>query len=236
MKIAICDDEKVFVKKISEYLSEQADCSVECFFSPLDLLEKYQAGERYDVIFLDIVMESLDGISLGRQIRNVDHHAVLVYLTSYSEYALAGYEVRAFRYLLKPVSKEKVLQVLEEIRNELLASRKILFKTPEFELLLHIDDIQYLEANDKDTTIYYDKDSFALRKSLHTLESLLPDALFFRIHRKYIVNLSHVREFDDVRLTLDGGRTLPISRRQSRGFRDALTAYLDGGLHKWETY
>lgn len=230
MKIAICDDEKVFVKRISEYLLQQPDCTVDCFYSPLDLLEKYRLGERYDVIFLDVVMDDFDGISAARQLRNYDRHAILVYLTAYSEYAVDGYEVKAFRYLLKPISKQDVLRVMDEIRRELCNSKKILLKTAECELLLTLDSILYLEANDKDTTVYCDNDSVTLRKSLNSLTTLFPDSLFFRIHRKYLVNLTHVREFDDTRLTLDCGATLPISRRQSRSFHDAMTSYIEGGF------
>ena len=71
MKIAVCDDEKIFIDKIYKYLWEQHDCSVECFESPLELLEKYRAGGRYDVLFLDIIMEPVNGIELSRKIRHL---------------------------------------------------------------------------------------------------------------------------------------------------------------------
>lgn len=230
MKIAICDDEKNFVKKIYEYLRQQPDCTVECFLSPSVLLKKYEAGEQYDVLFLDVLMKPINGMSLAKRIRNYDSRAIIVFLTAYVEYAPAGYEVNAFRYLLKPISVNDLLLVMKDIRYQLTNSFKVLLKTPQCELIVHTDDILYLEANNKDSTVFYETDSVTLRKGLNELSSLFPPTLFFRIHRKYVVNLSRVRELDEDHVTLDCGKTLPVSRRKSREFRDALQTYIEGGL------
>ena len=230
MKIAICDDEKNFVKKIYEYLRQQPDCTVECFLSPSALLKKYEAGEQYDVLFLDVLMKPINGMSLAKRIRNYDSRAIIVFLTAYVEYAPAGYEVNAFRYLLKPISVNDLLLVMKDIRYQLTNSFKVLLKTPQCELIVHTDDILYLEANNKDSTVFYETDSVTLRKGLNELSSLFPPTLFFRIHRKYVVNLSRVRELDEDHVTLDCGKTLPVSRRKSREFRGALQTYIEGGL------
>lgn len=231
MKIAICDDEKIFVKKIHDYLWQQSDCSVDCFLSPSALLDRYEAGERYDVLFLDVLMKPLNGISLAQKIRNYDSDVIIIFLTAYIEYAPAGYEVNAFRYLLKPVSAKDIFQIMKDIRHELGNMSKIIFNTAQCELILHTKDILYLEANDKETTVHCEHDSFEIRKGLNELATQLPAFYFFRIHRKYIANLAHVREFDEKQLTLDCGQTLPISRRNSRNFRDAIETYIEGGLY-----
>lgn len=205
---------------------------MECFRSPAELLEKYRAGERYDVLFLDIVMEPINGINLAGRIRNYDRRALIVFLTCYLEYAPAGYEVNAFRYLLKPVTEEAFVRIMKEIRQELEAAHTLLIRTPECELLIHTAELHYLEANNKESTLYYMRDTVTLRRSLSDLEKELPPAFFFRIHRKYLVNLSRVREFDEKSLTLDCGKTLPISRRRSGGFRCALNHYIEGDLRE----
>lgn len=230
MKIAICDDEKVFVEKLNEYLWQEPDCTVDCFLSPLKLLKKYEAGVFYDVIFLDIMMKPMNGIELAQKLRSYDKRTAIIFLTAYAEYAPAGYEVRAFRYLLKPISKESVSQVMQELYKSLSEYQKILIKTPECEFLLHLDDILFLEANNKDCTIHCRKDNLMLRKGLVELEAQFPATSFFRIHRKYLVNLAHVREFDETHLTLDNGLTLPISRRKSIDFRCALEIYIERGF------
>ncbi len=231
MKIAICDDDKIFVKRIYDFLWQRQDYSVDCFLSPSALLAKYESGESYDILFLDIRMQSLNGISLAKKIRAYSPHVIIVFLSAYVEYAPSGYEVNAFRYLLKPVSKESLFQVLKDIHAELEGAQKIILKTSQCELVVHTNDIYYLEANDKETTVCYNEDIVLIRKGLHEIADQLPASLFFRVHRKYLVNLAHVREYDEKHLTLSCGHTLPISRRNSRSFRDAIEAYIERGLH-----
>lgn len=230
MKIAVCDNEEIFLRRIDRYLWSQPDCLAECFTSPEGLLAKYEAGERYDVAFLDILMEPMNGISLAKKIREYDKGAILIFCTAYLGYAPEGYEVKAFRYLLKPVKEEDIALVMREVRRELEASRTFLVKTPECDFLLRAQELQLLEAEDKYTRLYYMDDIITLRKGLNELEEQLSSGFFFRVHRKYLVNLIHVREFDEGHLTLDCGRTIPISRRRSKGFRLALKAYIEGGL------
>lgn len=230
MKIAICDDEEVFVNQIYNFLWQQPDCSVERFLSPAALLEKYEEGIRYDVVFLDIVMSPINGIDTASKIRSYDKRTLLVFLTAYLEYAPAGYEVNGFRYLLKPITKEALSLTMRDIYMELETSRTLFLKTPECEFLLCPQDIQYLQADNKSTVICYKDDLISFRKGLSELEQQLPASFFFRIHRKYIVNLAHVREFDETRLTLSCGRTLPISRRKGRPFRLALKTYIEGDM------
>lgn len=233
MKIAVCDDEELFLKNIYRYLWKQPDCSVKCFLSPTALLEKYQAGERYDVIFLDILMEPLNGIDLAKEIRRLDCKVVIVFLTVALEYAPAGYEVDAFRYLLKPVAEETVFLVLREVKKKLETScGAILLKTPECEMLVYTEELSYLEADNKESVLYYMDDMIKVRKSLSELEEELAAEHFFRVHRKYLVNLAHVREFDEKKLTLDCGRTLPLSRRRSAAFRSSLNRYIEGDLDR----
>lgn len=218
------------MRRITRYLWSQPDCIAESFMSPEELLAKYEAGERYDVAFLDIVMEPVNGISLAKKIREYDRSIILIFCTAYLGYAPEGYEVKAFRYLLKPVKEEDIALVMREVRRELETSRTLLVKTPECDFLLRTQELQLLEAEDKHTHLYYMDDLITLRKGLNELEEQLSSGLFFRVHRKYLINLIHVREFDDGRLTLDCGRTVPISRRRSKGFRLALKAYIEGDL------
>ena len=106
-----------------------------------------------------------------------------------------------------------------------------MLKTSECEFLLRLKDIYYIESSNKDCILYYDKGKLVIRKGLTDLEALFPKQSFYRIHRKYLVNLAHVREFDETKLSLDCGGTLPISRRKSFPFRNALERYIEGGLN-----
>ena len=229
MRIAICDDEQIFIDQLHNHLWAQEDCSVDCFLSPLALLEKYKAGIFYDVVFLDIEMAPMDGLTLAGKIRTLDKNTVIIFLTSHAEYAPDGYEVRAFRYLMKPITAQALQKVMQALRDALPEHDKIILKTPECELLLSLKDIFCIEAVNKECVIRCEGEELTVRSSLSELEELLPTASFCRIHRKHLVNLAHVREFDETRLTLDCNHTLPVSRRRSTAFRKALEQYIDGG-------
>ena len=230
MKIAICDDESVFLKRMYHYFWQQPDCTVECFLSADALLDNYKAGKRYDVLFLDIVMSPMIGIDVAKSIREYDQSVILVFFTAYLEYAPAGYEVNAFRYLLKPVGEDDISRVIKDIRAK-LENATLLIKTPECELLLHIQDLQHVEADNKHSILHYKGDIITLRKGLNEMETLLPASSFFRIHRKYIVNLAYIREFDETHVTLDNGRTFPVSRRNIKQFRHAIKTFIEGAPH-----
>lgn len=228
MKIAICDDETNFVETVYQYLWDEQNCTIDKFYNSEEFWARYENGYQYDIIFCDIMMQPLNGIELGRKIRKVDPKVTLVYLTSNLDYAPLGYEVRAFRYLLKPINKEALLSVMNDIRKEHNNERKLLFDTSIGSILVPESSLIYIEAFDKEVQIFYDSDSFYIKKGLSDLEDMLNKQLFFRIHRKYLVHLDHVLEYDNTKVTLDNGKTLPISRRRSKEFRHSMETFIKG--------
>ncbi|MGN1147593.1 MAG: LytR/AlgR family response regulator transcription factor [Lachnospiraceae bacterium] len=226
MKIAICEDEEIMAKKIWNMLFDMPDMEAKYFLSSMDLLKCCEMGETFHIIFCDIVMESMDGIALCREIRKFDKEVYIVFLSNYIDFAPQGYEVGAFRYLLKPVTKEALEKVILEIREDMKKTSKVLLKAVEGNIILKEQDILYAEIKDKEACVYYDGDSVIINRSMGELEASLNPSAFFRIHRKYLVNLERVREYDQYHLTLDNGKSLPISKRQSAGFKKALYLFL----------
>lgn len=227
MKIAICEDEEVMAKKLWNFFVDNPEADASYFLNPLDLLKRYERGERWQILFCDAFMEPMDGIALCRRIREYDPNVYIVFVTNYIEYAPAGYEIGLFRYLLKPVTREAVEKVMQEIRADLQHSARLLVKTAEGSFFLDQKEILYLEVFDKETCIHYENETIRVGKGLGELEKQLHPYSFFRIHRKYLVNLERVQEFDQYRLTLDNGKTLPVSRRNSLAFRKQLYRFLE---------
>ena len=228
MRIAICDDEACFVETIYQYLWDEQHCTIDTYLNPEQLLAQYESGVFYDIIFCDILMEPINGIELARKIRTFDENVILVYLSSNLDYAPLGYEVRAFRYLLKPIQKESLHSVMNDIYQEQKIQNKLLFETPYGSILIPENSIQYIEVSDKEVEIFYDNDSLCIKKGLNELESTLTSPYFFRIHRKYMVHLNHVTEYDNTKVTMDCSKTLPISRRKSKEFRETMNCFIKG--------
>ena len=122
IRIALVEDDKVYMQQIREYLGRYEEdtgreFSVQMFPDGEDITEDYHA--EYDIIFMDIQMQFMDGMTAAEKIREKDHGVVIIFLTSMVSYAVKGYEVEAFDYIVKPVSYEifeiKILQFFLQI-------------------------------------------------------------------------------------------------------------------------
>jgi len=233
LKIALCDDETTYLhttEKLLREWSREAEIPMEldCFTHGDALLVKHRSS-RYDVIFLDIVMPLLSGMDAAKELRNLDKSVNIIFLTSSPEFALSSYSVRALDYLIKPLTYEKLKEVLEECI-------ALLHKEPESLTLktaggyrkIYHHDIEYLEAQNKRVLFYLAHgESLEVLQPLHTFETELPDSKgFFKCHRSYLVNLKNIRHFSNVELTTKTGRQIPIARGYGKPFQDAYFAMM----------
>lgn len=233
MKIAICEDEKVMADKIWGFFFDMDDIEAKCYPDSETLLQDYINGERYDIIFCDVVMKSMNGIELCKAIRKIDSNVYLCIITNYIEYAPSGYEAGVIRYLLKPVSKEDVLKVVGDIRNIASAAKKIMVKAFHENIVIEPMSFIYIEVKDKYSYVHYWKEGsprseeiIITASSLNHFEDMLDGKSFCRIHRKYYINMEHVMSFNSMSLLMDCGTTLPISYRKSSAFKEVFEHFL----------
>ena len=159
IRIAVCDDNLEFLERESELIerwSEQSRIPVEIFrFDNGDALIAKNNSVRMDIIFLDIIMPLQNGIDTARELRQSDPVVKIIFLTSSPEYALESYDVKARGYLLKPVSYDKIREVLDDccyIYNE--EPKNIILKTPFGYQKVFFHDIEYAEAQNKKVNFY----------------------------------------------------------------------------------
>ena len=210
-KIAICDDESVHIEKIRTILS---DYETDNYLSPAALLDAVSAGVRYDVLFLDILMPRIDGISLARELREFDEDMLIVFITSKIEYMQTGYEVRAFRYLLKDQIDEGLPKIWNDITKELL-DRQDAYFTFEFERRTYrfpIRDILYFESNLRRIVVHTKaSENAALYGKLDDLS--VKYSSFIRVHKSYLINRRYIRMISAGTVVLSNGEVLPVSRK-----------------------
>ena len=153
LKIAICDDETWFLQQaanfVQEYLHGHPELSgqIHTFQYGQDLLYQVEETGGFDLYLLDIIMPGLNGIQTGQQLRELSDGGEIVYLTTSSDYAVDSYSVRAFFYLLKPLEKKRLFEVLDAAVKKLndRRSKVILITTKDGPRRILLDQILYVE-------------------------------------------------------------------------------------------
>lgn len=228
MRIAICDDENTFLRDLEEKIYKiipRLDCNVEPFSCAEDLLN---ASPKYDIVFLDIEMGGMDGMTAARIIRQTDSEVPLVFLTSHTEMAIEGYEVNAFRFLKKPVDNDKLRQTLNDIRLMKASRRGVLIKSEGEDVLLIPAEVLYIESDNNNVRIVTTEGTISTRMKLSEAIDLLNGIsdTFRRVHRCTAVNMAHVGRIREKEAVMDNGSIVGISRSHFAKFKDEMYQYI----------
>lgn len=228
MRIAICDDQAVCLEQTLSAVRKcvsVAEAHIDLFKSGLTLLKEFKT-RPYDMVFLDIEMPEIDGITLAKKLRKLSADVHIIFLTSHIEFALEGYEVNALRYLTKPVDPNKLRDVLSIVMERMRQQRILWIKTDMGEQKLLVKDILFMEAQNQNILIYTTKDSYCVRYNLSDYEKELVQDGFFRIHRGYLVSLSRIKSIGKGEITLNNNTVLPVSRTKEKNLKEALFQHI----------
>lgn len=184
---------------------------------------------EFDVLFLDIEMPRLDGMSAARQIRERDEQVTIIFITNMAQYAIHGYEVGALDFLLKPLSYDALEMRLIKLLKLVQARQEsgILLSLGSDLRRLRVSELLYVELVGHDLVYHLRDESISLRGSMREAEEQLRGKPFFKCNSCYLVNLDHVRAVSDG-MAVVGGDRLQISRARKKAFMEALAAHLAG--------
>ena len=231
IKFAICDDEPLMAQALAghlaDYMKEKSMTaySVSNFSDGRTLVES--AGS-FDVIFLDIQMEHLDGMETAKLLRQRGDHSLLVFVTVLKELVFDAFQVEAYDYLLKPLDSARFKQTMNRVLRSLkqrTAEDIVIQRGTGCEVVLLSDIVYcevlgrkiYLHKSDGTVSDYYDK--------LEDLERRV-DGRFFKCHRSFLVNLDYVRGCQDGQVLLFQGERIPASRLRERELTQALLRHM----------
>lgn len=217
MKVAICDDEEIFLSHIKDILvrdsfDKEYDLSVESYTSGEEVLDAHSRGMNVDVLFLDIRMKDMDGLETARRLRQRGCNCLIVFLTSLFEYVQRGYEVRAFRYLLKEQMDYELGQVMADCRQELMTKDYFSFSYERKNYSIRKAEILYFESKKRLIYLHTAREAYQFYQKLDCLETELRDAGFLRCHRSFLVQERYVKGWRDNLLWLENDAEIPISR------------------------
>ena len=227
-KIAICDDFEQDAKYIASAVNKWAEkerilLDVEVFPSADSLLFHYADHKDFDIMLLDIEMPSMSGIELAKKIRLENDAVQIIFITGFIDYIAEGYDVAALHYLMKPLSEDKLSEVLNRAVLKIRKTAKSLFLSLSGEMLrIPIYQIKYLEVQQNYVTVHAKKD-YTVKKTLGEFESEL-DERFYRIGRSFIVNLSCIDKITKNSVHLSDGSVIPLPRGQYESLNKAFIA------------
>ena len=236
MRALLVDDERLARVEFKRLLEK---------FPEIEIIGEASNGEEAiekieelnpDLVFLDIQMPGMTGFEVLEHLRIVPN---IIFVTAYDEYALKAFEVNALVYVLKPVELSRLEKAIEKVKTEkedkenlseerLTYNSQIFIKDGEKCWFVQMEKVRMFESEGNYVRLYFESSKPMILKSLNNLEKRLSDKEFFRISRKYIINLTWIEKVEawfngGLRVTLKSGEKLEISRRQTSRFKELMS-------------
>ena len=229
LNIAVCDDEKYicdFLKKSVMDCLAKADLEgcVTAFDDGQPLVDLYEEGKaNFDIILLDITMKKCDGMTAAKKIRATDSKVMIVFVTSSAEYVFSGYEVKAFRYILKSDLVNAFDRIFGECLKELSRSDDSFYtvKTASAVKNIPLNDILYFESNRRVLIVHTKNDEYSFYGKLDQVEKDLEGKDFIRTHQSYFVNAKKIKSVSKDSAELLSGEILPVSKSKATAVKNA---------------
>lgn len=237
IKVLICDDEPAFVDQMAQAIQNQPlpkEVSINITRTSQSETLTDEQLSQYQIMFLDVMMEPCGGMELARRVRKLGNHAVLIFVTNYVQFSPEGYEVRAFRYVLKQELEKRLPSYFCDALTEILREEKVLeysvngegYQIPHAKIL-------YLESRQRMIYLHAVNSEQAEYHFYGTLENLteeLEPEGFLRIQKSYLVNMAHIQKLNFNRVRLNDGEELPVSQKR---YSELKMRYLNWRAQQW---
>ena len=230
-RIAVCEDEPIFLKYISEMTvdilsSIGESCEIWKYTSALGLESALQEDSgAYDILILDIMLGEINGVSFMEYLRDHGNCVPVIFISSSEKFVFDAYSAEPVGYILKPVSRQKLAEALNRaIRH--LTPKSIVVDTPSATVSFHIRDITFIEVINKELLIHLQDGTVTrIYITLSSMKEILPKDIFVQCHRCYIVSLYAVRSIKRFEITLKNHETIPVSKYSYKEVQEQLQQY-----------
>lgn len=230
INIVICEDELQYRLKAKAILEEilnlnSINYNIYEFSSGEDLLKNYP--KNLDILIMDIQMKLINGIDTAKKIREFDESVEIIFMSSFSEFMQEGYEVKAYRYILKPINEKMFLKNILSCIDEVIRKKNnyLTLNVKNYLDRIRIDSIIYIETDRPNILIYTFNNMYTIKMSISKIENILKKYGFFRCHNSYIVNLKLVESMNSSVILVEG-KEIPISKYRLKELKIAITNIL----------
>lgn len=230
LRIAICDDDKYICKQLNIMLIELGESlsrkfEIEVFISGESLLKYLSKEDYFNIIFLDIELENLNGVEIGRIIREKlnDEITEIIYISGNDSYAMSLFDIRPFHFLIKPLQKKKIEKVLRKVIKLVNKGNQFFeYKIGHTRYKVPIKDILYFESEGKKVNMTLQNQKHEFYSKLVDIKRQLENQDFIHIHKSYLVNNFYVVEYQYDSVKMSDKTILPISQQHRKFVRNQL--------------
>lgn len=234
MRIAVCDDNPKELERIKGCFCRIQGYDLVCsyFDSTSTVMEILKTeNSPYDLYILDIEMPGMNGLKLAKSIREKDSRALFVFLTNYTRYMKDVFDVVTFDFIEKPISDEKLLQILERAATYLnITSQHFSFGYRASRYSLKYDRILYIEKKGRQALIHTFEDVYKTNMTLEEIWKQLNPKSFVHIHSSYIINLYNLDRKDNEIAIMRNGEKLHITKGYRRELAMRHYEFVQGGM------
>lgn len=229
MKILICDDEKSIADNIKELVSQHLkkkniEAEIDVFYSTAEITKK---ETQYNMAFLDVQIDELDGTEVAKILRRNNPHIILFIITAFDRYLDSAMDINVFRFITKPIEKSRlensIDKALKMIDNSTI---EIILKNSKEIAVVSTEDIMCIEIEGRKTTVISTRGIFDSSESIKDWRKKLSASFFYSPHNSYIINLKFVTGFSKNQIKIADKFTVPIAYRKYNDFKDAFMNFI----------
>ena len=232
-RIAVCDDERIFATELSQHIKEYMDVqgsayTVDTFYTLFDL-ERALKAEKYDLLFLDILIRSESGMEFAKKLRANGEEIDIVFVSSNTDYALEAFSVFPVTFLPKPVTKKDVNALMQKMTSRVLKRPTVIVNDKQNgKTIVQCDSVCYLESQGHDIVMQLStRETLRFSGVFSEFVNELPVQQFFRCHRSYIVNMRYVHRMQNCRFVMSDGSIIPIAKPSYKEAMDRFASIMD---------
>lgn len=231
MKIAICDDNHVYVDEIKRMTegfleNEISELQIYPFYNSEEL---YHSTETFDIAFLDIEMPPYSGIEVAKKLKEANPHIIIFIITSHNQYLDDAMDLNVFRYIQKPLDAKRLKAGLEKALKRIDDTIiNFYLKQGKVSNSVTSNDIIYIETVGRSTKVVTVSSEYLSENKMAFWKEKLIASFFYRVHKSYIVNMNYITDYQRDSLVLFKKYQVPISYRKQAEFRKVFLSYIGG--------
>lgn len=234
MKICICDDDSFSIReireKISSFRTESEGFDITDFSNAEKLLDYCKNGGHFDILFIDIEMDGINGIEAAEIIRALSPNTIIIFVSAHSDYIFDAFRIEALHFLVKPLNDSEFSEVFgRALKKYRTVNASIVLKWESTRNKIEIDKISYVEGYRRHLTVHTANGIFEAVGKMSEIQQILSPHGFVRIHQGFIVNMNYIKSFNVNEVELTDGSRVAVSVRKKQ---EALKTY-DIFIRKW---